>query len=319
MESVETDRGPSLVFPCLSDLSSEDPLPSSSVETAVAERTTPFPSSVKLTPVEDVALAVVPKAAPHTALEAEIVLSPTQARTFLGCSARWWFKYGLSLPEPKTSSLSFGLAMHRALELNFRQKLETKEDLEPAGMVTVFRDCWAEQVGLTVFREDENPRELVKLGERLIAKYMDEVAPLVEPAAVEMDVQGVIAGVPVQGRIDLMDVQGRLVDIKTASRRPSCVPWDYAFQLATYRQITPGASGEARLDTLVKTNAVQLVQKSYVVGDADLRATQVLYPFIKEAIRNGLYLPNRDSMMCSRRHCAFWQHCQKEYGGTVPA
>jgi hypothetical protein len=73
------------------------------------------------------------------------------------------------------------------------------------------------------------------------------------------------------------------------------------------------------LDTLVKTNAVQLIQHSYVVGDADLRATQVLYPFIQEAIRNGLYLPNRDSVMCSRRHCAFWQHCQKEYGGTVPA
>ena len=317
MELVETDLGPSPGFSCL--CGSEDSLPGFSIETAVAERTTPFPSPVKLTPVEDVALAVVPKPTPRTALEADVVLSPTQARTFLGCAARWWFKYGLSLPEPKTSSLAFGLAMHRALEINFRQKLETKEDLETGGMVTVFRDCWGEQVSQTVFRQDENSRELVKLGERLIVKYMDEVAPRVEPAAVEMDVQGVIGGVPVVGRIDLIDVQGRLVDIKTASRRPSCVPWDYAFQLATYRQVTPGASGEARLDTLVKTNAVQLIQHSYVVGDADLRATQVLYPFIQEAIRNGLYLPNRDSVMCSRRHCAFWQHCQKEYGGTVPA
>ena len=312
MESIET--GPSLAFSCLSD--PEDPV-RSSVKTAVAERTALFPSPVKLTSVESVALAVVPKPVTHTALEAEIVLSPTQARTFLGCSARWWFKYGLSLPEPKTSSLAFGLAMHRALEINFRQKLETKEDLETAGMVTVFRDCWWEQIGQTVFREDENPRELAKLGERLIVRYMDEVAPLVEPAAVEMDVQGVIAGVPVRGRIDLIDVEGRLVDIKTASRRPSSVAWDYAFQLATYRQITPGASGEARLDTLVKTNTVQLVQQSYVVGDADLRATEVLYPLIQESIRTGLYLPNRDSMLCSRRHCAFWQHCQKEYGGTV--
>ena len=317
MESIETGLGPSSVFSCLSN--SEDPFPGSSVETSVAERTTPFASSVKLTPVEDVALTVVPKPALQTAQEAEIVLSPTQARTFLGCSARWWFKYGLSLPEPKTSSLAFGLAMHRALEINFRQKLETKEDLETGGMVTVFRDCWTEQVGQTVFREDENPRVLAKLGEQLILMYMREVAPCIEPAAVEMDVQGLIGGVPVRGRIDLLDVQGRLVDIKTASRRPSCVSWDYAFQLATYRQITPGASGEARLDTLVKTNAVQLIQKSYVVGDADLRATEVLYPFIKEAIQTGLYLPNRDSMMCSRRHCAFWENCQKEYGGTVPA
>jgi len=316
MESVEA--GSSLVVPYLSEFP-EEPVSSFPIKTAVAERTVPLPTPVKLTSVEDLALAVVPKAAPSISVEAEIVLSPTQARTFLGCSARWWFKYGLSLPEPKTSSLAFGLAVHRALEINFLHKLESKENLETAGMVTIFRDCWMEQVGQTVFRDDENPRVLEKTGERLIAKYMDEVAPLVEPAAVEIDVQGVIGGVPVRGRIDLIDVHGRLVDIKTASRRPSCVPWDYAFQLATYRQITPGASGEARLDTLVKTNTVQLVQQSYEVGESDLRATQVLYPFIKESIRNGLYLPNRDSMMCSRRHCAFWEHCQKEYGGTVPA
>ncbi len=315
MTSITTS--PSQFLPCLANLGSQDLAPGCAVETALAEHAAPFPSPVKLVTIEDTALAVVPKAAPHTALETEVVLSPTQARTFLGCSARWWFKYGLSLPELKTSSLAFGLAMHRALEINFRQKLESKEDLETAGMVTIFRDCWGEQVGQAVFREDESPRDLAKLGERLIAKYMDEVAPRIEPAAVEMDVQGEIAGVPVRGRIDLLDVEGRLVDIKTACRRPSCVPWDYAFQLATYRQITPGASGEARLDTLVKTNAVQLVQHSYVVDDADLRATQVLYPFIRESIRNGLYLPNRDSVLCSRRHCPFWQHCQEEYGGTV--
>ena len=34
------------------------------------------------------------------------VLSPTQVRTYLDCSARWWFKYGLALPEPKNSSLA---------------------------------------------------------------------------------------------------------------------------------------------------------------------------------------------------------------------
>ncbi|MEN6604193.1 MAG: hypothetical protein ABFD86_17420 [Bryobacteraceae bacterium] len=37
------------------------------------------------------------------ATEAEVVLSPSQVRTFLGCSAKWWFKYGLHLPELKTA------------------------------------------------------------------------------------------------------------------------------------------------------------------------------------------------------------------------
>ena len=73
------------------------------------------------------------------------MLSPTQVRTFLNCSARWWFKYGLSLPEPKTSALALGSAVHRALEVNFREKLTAKEDLETLGVVALFRAAWQEQ------------------------------------------------------------------------------------------------------------------------------------------------------------------------------
>src|ERR1700732_1996971 len=28
------------------------------------------------------------------------ILSPSQASLFLNCSAKWWFKYGLGLPDP---------------------------------------------------------------------------------------------------------------------------------------------------------------------------------------------------------------------------
>ena len=265
------------------------------------------------------AAALVPANSPSRQLPEILgaVLSPTQVRAFLDCSAKWWFKYGLGLPEAKTSSLAFGLAIHRTLEINFREKLETGEDLETPGMVTIFRDAWLEQVGQTVFRKDEDPSALRKTGERLIARYMDEVAPRIQPMAVELEVKGEIAGVAVSGRVDVLDVEGRVVDVKTSSRKPSCVAPDYAFQLATYRQITPDASGAARLDTLVKTQTPQLVEQTYRVGEDDLRQTQVLFPLVQEGIRNGLYFPNRQSLFCSRRHCSYWQQCQKEFGGSV--
>jgi len=245
------------------------------------------------------------------------VLSPSQVRTFLDCQARWWFKYGLMLPEPKNSSLALGLAVHRALEVNFREKMETHEDLDTAGVVMLFRDAWMEQAGQTQFMPDESQHDIRRTGERLVAKYMDEVAPQVEPVAVEMDVQGEISGVPVRGRVDLLDEGGRLIDIKTASRRPSWVSPDYAFQLATYRQITPGASGEVRIDSLVKTVNPQIVQQSYTVGDADVRATKVLFPMVQEAMGSGMYCPNRQSLLCSHKHCGFSKQCEEEYGGRV--
>jgi hypothetical protein len=147
---------------------------------------------------------------------------------------------------------------------------------------------------------------------------MDEAAPWIQPAAVEIEVSGEIGGVSVLGIVDLLDEEGRVVDVKTAARRPSAISPDYAFQLATYSQITPGASGEARLDTLVKTKTVQLVQQAYTVGSRDLQATKVLYPLVQVGIANGLYFPNRQSLTCSRRNCCFWRHCEREFGGAVP-
>src|ERR1022692_3306917 len=144
-----------------------------------------------------------------------------------------------------------------------------------------------------------------------------KVAPTVEPAAVELDVQGEISGVAVRGRVDVLDVEGRLIDFKTASRRPSYVAPDYAFQLATYRQITPGASGEVRIDSLVKTQTVQIVQQAYTVEEPDIRATQVLYPMAQKAMGTGMYCPNRQSMLCSQKHCSFWKHCEEEFGGRI--
>ncbi len=146
---------------------------------------------------------------------------------------------------------------------------------------------------------------------------MDEAALLIQPAAIELEVAGEIAGVKVSGRIDVVDTTGRIIDVKTAARRPTAVPPDYAFQLATYRRLFPRASGEARLDTLVKTKAVQLVSLDYTVGSQDLCATEQLYPLVQDGIRSGLYFPNRQSLLCSRRHCPFWQRCEQDFGGTV--
>ena len=105
--------------------------------------------------------------------------------------------------------------------------------------------------------------------------------------------------------------------MKTAGKKPSGVDSSYAFQLATYRQILPGASGKARLDTLVATKTPQLVKIEYQVTEADERLTESLYPRVREGIREGLYFPNRSSNLCSRKYCNFAGACCREFGGCV--
>ncbi len=89
--------------------------------------------------------------------------------------------------------------MHRALEVNFREKYETGGDLHPTGVIAEFRDFWQDLLKDTVFQTDESPAEVGRMGEQLIAKYMDEAAPLIQPAAIELEVAGEIAGVNVSG------------------------------------------------------------------------------------------------------------------------
>jgi putative RecB family exonuclease len=246
------------------------------------------------------------------------VLSPTQVRCFMDCQVRWWFKHGLKVPEPQTGKMALGKAVHSAVAENFAQKLETREDLPTTGVRALFRQSWATECAQTEFRDDENPSELAACGEALVAKYMDEVAPAIEPAAVEMRVVGEIAGINVQGWIDLLDVNGQIIDLKTSARRPTSIEPSHKFQVATYAQLTPGASGEVRLDTLVKTKTPALVTQRYIVGPRDVLATHRLYALAQRSMRSELYMPNRLSITCSRRNCGYWRCCEREWGGEVP-
>src|SRR4029077_12021074 len=116
---------------------------------------------------------------------------------------------------------------------------------------------------------------------------------------VELKVEGEIAGIKVRGWIDLLDVEGRVIDIKTAKARPSSIEPMHKFQVATYAHLTPGASGEGRVDTLVKTKTPQVISQSFQITSEEMRVAQILYPAAQEAMRQQCYIPNRLSMMCS--------------------
>jgi hypothetical protein len=257
---------------------------------------------------------------PHPVIDSDLaeLLSPSQVRCFMDCQVRWWFKYGLKYPDPPTGKMALGKAVHAALAENFAQKLDSYEDLPTLGVRGLFRESWAIEREQTEFRDDEDPSQLAACGEALVMKYMVELAPLIQPAAVEVRVEGQIASTKVQGWIDLIDVDGQIIEIKTAARSPNRIDVDHRFQLATYVQLAPGASGNARVDTLVKTKTPGLVMQNFTVSDGDLLAVNRLYPLAQQAMRTELYMPNRLSMACSRRNCSYWRQCEKELGGEVP-
>ena len=52
-------------------------------------------------------------------------LSPSRVKTYLTCSAKWYFRYLIGLSEPTTGTTTLGKAFHGTLARSFRQKLST--------------------------------------------------------------------------------------------------------------------------------------------------------------------------------------------------
>jgi hypothetical protein len=247
------------------------------------------------------------------------LLSPSQLNCWLDCQAKWYYRHVLNLPDVQGANLTLGRAVHAALAENFRQKIETKLDLPDTGVVALFVDAFESELPETTLSAEDNVDDLLDTGRAAIGMYMADVAPTIDPAAVELHVTGAIAGVAVQGYIDLMDVEGRIIDVKTAKKKPAGIRSDYRLQVATYSQLAPGANGIVKLDTLVKTKTLQLVEQTFAVTEADVRSTQTLYPLAQEGMRSGLYMPNRGSMLCSRKYCPFFERCEIDFGGQVHA
>lgn len=251
------------------------------------------------------------------AAELGAVLSPSQVNTFLSCPAKWYFKYLRGLPDPKTGALALGIAAHRAIAWFMKSKI-AKDPLPDAEVCELFSDAWDEEIRQAELREDEDADDLHDQGRGLVACYLREAAPLIEPAKVEFRVAGKVGGVDVQGYVDLLDVDGRIIDTKTRAKKPAGIPPDYRLQVTTYTLISPDARGQARVDFIVKNKTPKVVSHSTEIEASDVAYAEAIYPMVQESIRDGVFYPRRsDQFPCTRRYCPFWRACESEFGGRV--
>jgi CRISPR/Cas system-associated exonuclease Cas4 (RecB family) len=207
--------------------------------------------------------------------------------------------------------------VHEALAENFKQKIQTRRDLPVEGVRIAFRDSFERQLDEVALDADDDIADAKNCGETMVRVYMDQAAPAIDPAAVELPVSGEIGGVPVSGFVDLMDTAGNIIDLKTSSKKPSGVSAAHRLQITTYSMLAPKASGKARVDTLTKTKTVNLHSNTVEISPEDRRHTARLYSITLEQMRSGLVKPNRGSFFCSRRACSYADQCQADYGGVV--
>jgi hypothetical protein len=162
------------------------------------------------------------------------------ARSDTSSTAR--FRYGLQLPEQKNYSLALGLAATRHSKSISGRNWKPMKVWRPSESSLSFG-----KPGWNRSPKPSSPRTRAKeiyaaRAKRLVAKYMEQVAPKLEPTAVELDGHGSISGVAVRGRVDVLDVEDRVIDFKTASRRPVSRPTTPFNSLRTGRSLPARAA-----------------------------------------------------------------------------
>ncbi len=154
-------------------------------------------------------------------------LSATQITTYLMCPRKYGFRYVEHLPPEFTASaLSFGSAIHSALEWFHLEKLEGRAP-DPEEVVKIFRADWdAEQEKPIRWKEGEDANTLREKGEALVRAYVEKFHDVaVQSAELRFDVPiidpetGEVFEETLTGYFDLVLEGDTLCEIKTAARR----------------------------------------------------------------------------------------------------
>ncbi len=254
-------------------------------------------------------------------MEDIVYLRPTGINTFLECSAKYFFQEVEKVEVANKSYLAFGSSIHRTLEANYSQKVISKLDLPVEEAKEIFSTSYEDEFS-RVDKSDlssEESRIGKDQGINLIEKYQKEVAPRVIPLMVEQRIKVKFKhyNYGLAGTIDLFDVNGVLIDHKTTGKPiTGTVPEGYKSQISAYA-ILEGATGRevkgARIDFLRR----DIAAIRHIPVTIDREYFLNMFQTVGDSISKGVFIPNRNSYLCSKKYCKFYSECEKKFGGVV--
>ena len=241
-------------------------------------------------------------------------LSVTQLRMFSRCPLQYKFRYVDGIVIPPYSEITLGKSIHQTLEENYRQKIETKENLALEYLTDVFSDTWERQVQGTFFEEDEKPGEIKDEGARILKNYHKVVAPTIQPVEVEKEFNLFLDGTlyKMKGFIDVVTDKGLIIDHKVTKRAFSQDQVMSDIQLTAYAFAYRTLNGKdeegLRFDVMVRTKEPKIQQVYASRSQEDINRFLKLAGYVNKAITTGIFYPN-ENFMCPK--CGYKELCKK--------
>ena len=247
-------------------------------------------------------------------------LSVSQILMYIRCPLQYYFRYIMNLKVPPKAALAFGRSMHTTLELNYKQKVESHDDLAEDIMCDSFVTDWDKFSPIVEFEDEEDPAEIKDTGVELVKSYRKNVAITIQPVEVEMKCEINIVDVakPIIGYIDLIDDKERIIDHKTASRSPDIKKITQSIQLTSYA-ISYFAKYQKMptslvLDYLIKTKEPKIVRLEGTRNEGDIKRFVRTVKDVAKNIDDKRFHPcDPESWICSEKWCGYWKVCHEKY------
>lgn len=268
-------------------------------------------------------------------------LSPTQLEMIAKCPAAYERRYCRGEKIPPGIEAIKGTGVHGGASTNFRQKLQTHEDLPINQIVDAAVASFegATHAGFTLTPEEHSvgPSKVIGAAKDQVVSLATllgrEVVRDYQPVLVEQQVRLELpdASHDMLGILDLADDQRRVIDFKTSAKAKSQAEADSSIQLTFYAAAHKVATGElpteVRLEVLVKKRQPERVIVRSTRGREDFVALANRINVVLAQVNAGIFPPaSPGSWWCAAKWCGYYATCpyvnsrpQVVYDLKVPA
>lgn len=246
-------------------------------------------------------------------------ISASQINTYLRCPAQYFFRYVRGIKIPPSSALTRGKCVHAGVEHNYRQKIESRQDVSVNEVTEYVAAEFEALQDETQFEPDEVPGQVKDVTVTLAKTYHVELAPKIQPILVEQEILLPIEpyGILLKGYVDLVDDKLWVRDTKTSMRSPAPAEIDKSLQLSAYAYSLQKITGEmprgVALDYVVATKEPKVVTLEGTRNQQQINRFVNTAARVGRAISEGCFYPSEHNFLCSPEKCGYWELCHKEF------
>jgi DNA helicase-2/ATP-dependent DNA helicase PcrA len=144
----------------------------------------------------------------------KFVMNVTALNNYLKCPLEFYFKNLIRIPSPKNEATEFGSAVHHALEKLFRKMQEGGTDTFPPKSEFIADFEWYMNRHRENFTKEQFDRRM-EYGQEVLGNYYEKyIGQFNKIVAIERNIRNIVVkGVPLKGKIDKLEFDGKSVNV----------------------------------------------------------------------------------------------------------